>query len=147
MDELRLIHGAEDGSDFAGGPAHDAPRLAGRVVDEAAGDLAALGIDAGDDLAALELTRYLDHADRQQALAVALQRPHGAGIEAELGGHGKVVGEPLLSGGEPALGARERVTGEPLLAGGERHCLRAEQAADALPAGEPRQHVSLASIG
>ena len=106
MDELRLIHVAEDRFDLAGGAAHDPARLLGGVVREAARHLAAVGIDDADDFAALELARYLDDADRQQALAVARERPGCAGVQALERGANPLSAAPStkgVSGSSPAF--------------------------------------------
>src|SRR5690349_11106293 len=102
VDELRLVDVAQHRFDFRRRPAHDARRLLRTVIDEAARDFASVGADAADDLAAAEIAADRDDADRQQALAVAHQRVHGAAIQREPPGETHVIGKPLLARRERA---------------------------------------------
>ena len=70
------------------------------VVDQPARDLAAADVDAAHHFAALEFALHLRDADRQQALALSLQRARRAGIEHQPAAHLQMVRQPLLARGE-----------------------------------------------
>src|SRR4030095_8802963 len=74
--QFRLVDIAQYRLDFGRWLAQDTCGFLRAVVDKPARDLATLRIEAADDFAAIEFAGERDHADRQQALAVALQRAH-----------------------------------------------------------------------
>ena len=102
VDELGLVDVAEDRLDLAPTAcAGSGASSADAVVDQAARDLAAVGVEAADHFAALEFAGDLDDADRQQALAVARQRLAPRRRRARsAAAHLQMVREPLLARGE-----------------------------------------------
>src|SRR5207248_7627238 len=79
--QFRLVDITENGFDFGRGLAQNACGFLRAVIDESARDFAAVGIEAAYDLATTEFAGERNDTDRQQALAVALQRLHGARSE------------------------------------------------------------------
>src|SRR5258705_4300020 len=84
--QLGFVDVAEDCLDLGGRLAQDARRLLRTVVHETARDLATVGVEASDDLAALELTFDANHADGQQAFPLPRERASRAGVEGEPAG-------------------------------------------------------------
>ena len=81
MDEFGLVHVAEYPLDRRAACAHDAARLLGAVIHQAAGHFDAVLVDTGDDGAARKLTLDRRHANRQQAAPGLAQHLHRPGIE------------------------------------------------------------------
>jgi endonuclease-3 len=102
VDQLRPFDIAEDRFDLARRLAHDAPRFAAGVVRQSARHRHAVLADAGDHRAAPEFALHLDHADRQQRLALASQLLHRAGVQHHLPRRVQVIGHPLLARGQVA---------------------------------------------
>src|SRR3990170_3953425 len=104
-----FVHHAvtEDPLDVARLGADDAGHVPRLVVDDAAGELAALGVPHGDRVAGRELTLHLDHARRQQALAALDERAPGARVHLEAPHGRRGEGDPTLARRQPVVARLE----------------------------------------
>ena len=97
MHELGLAWIPEPLRELLAPGAEDAQRLDMPVIDEPARDLAPFGIEAGDQIAAIELPLDALYTDRQQALALRAQHLRGALVEMQLTANLQLPGDPALA--------------------------------------------------
>ena len=128
MHELGIARIAQPRGDLAALRAHQPQRFGGRVVAQAARHLEAVGTEADDQVAALEVSLHALHADRQQTLA----------------GLPKHARRTLVEVQPPA---RLHLACDPALARRHRPGRGAEQGTDRLTARDGEQCFGLAAVG
>src|SRR5690606_682374 len=118
MHEFGVGQHAEYLGDAAAGLAHDAARIAGGVVDEATAPFHALLVDAGADVAALEVALDGNDTYGQQAFMPLYEGAHGAGVQRDAAAQAQLIDQPALARrvhgqGGPQLGAYALALREP----------------------------------